>query len=128
MLFRSQLAALETIAYPPSARLLANFLLAQVGTLEIVPMESPLALFVWSRSRIVPVRITELSVTEEAFDTALNPIRARVSLGMRVLTVDDLGFTHKGGSLFMVYLLQKELLASMGAGGLLSALGVQGLP
>ena len=46
----------------------------------------------------MPVRITEFSITEEAFDPKLNPIRAKVSLGMRVLTVDDLGFDHKGGA------------------------------
>src|SRR5947209_10172715 len=49
-----QLAALETIAYPTSAQLLANNALAQGGTLEIAPMETPLALFVWSKNRIVP--------------------------------------------------------------------------
>ena len=75
-------------------------------------MESPLTLFVWSKQRIVPVRLTDLSITEEAFDPNLNPIRAKVSLGMRVLSVDDLGFDHKGGSLFMVYLQQKERLAA----------------
>ena len=57
------------------------------------------------------MRLTEFSITEEAFDPALNPIRAKVSLGMRVLSVDDLGFEHKGGSLFMAYLQQKERLA-----------------
>ena len=82
------------------------------GTLEIVPMEAPLTLFVWSAQRILPVRLTEFSVTEEAFDPALNPIRAKVSLGMRVLTVDDLGFAHKGGSLFMAYLRAKEQLVA----------------
>ena len=61
-------------------------------------------LFVWSKSRVVPVRVTEFSVTEEAFDPSLNPIRAKVSLGLRVLTTDDLGFTHKGGTIFMSYL------------------------
>ena len=75
-------------------------------------MEAPLTLFVWSKNRIVPVRITDFSITEEAFDPALNPIRAKVSLGMRVLSVDDLGFDHKGGSLFMTYLQQKEQLAA----------------
>ena len=75
-------------------------------------MEASLALFVWSKSRIVPVRVTDFSITEEAFDPALNPIRAKVSLGMRVLSVDDLGFQHKGGSLFMSYLQNKEQLAA----------------
>src|SRR5688572_17516285 len=90
-----QLAALETIVYPTSAQLLNNNSMAQSGRLEIAPMQAPLTVFVWSPNRVVPVRITELSVTEEAFDVNLNPIRAKVSLGMRVMTVDDLGFDHK---------------------------------
>ena len=53
-------------------------------------MEAPLTLFVWSAQRILPVRITEFSVVEDAFDPTLNPIRAKVSLGLRVLTVDEL--------------------------------------
>lgn len=123
-----QLAALETMVYPASAALAASEALAAGGTLEIVPMEAQLALFVWSRNRVVPVRITELSIAEEAFDPALNPIRARVSLGLRVLSVDDLGFTHRGGSLFMSYLQNKEALAQKTSAVDLSALGLQGLP
>ena len=123
-----QLAALETLVYPTSAQLLSNNSLAQSGTLEIVPMEAPLSLFVWSQSRVVPVRITELSITEEAFDVALNPIRAKVSLGLRVLSVDDLGFDQKGGSLFISHLQQKERLAGRNPPGALSALGLGGIP
>lgn len=123
-----QLAALETILYPSSAQMLANNALAQAGTLEIAPMEAPLTLFIWSKNRVLPVRLTEFSITEEAFDPALNPIRAKVSLGMRVLSVNDLGFEHKGGSLFMVYQIQKEILASLSQGGAFSALGIGGIP
>jgi hypothetical protein len=122
-----QLAVLELIVYPTSAQLQNNNSLAQSGTLEIVPMETPLTLFVWSKQRILPVRLTDFSVTEEAFDPALNPIRAKVSLGMRVLTIDDLGFTHKGGSLFMSYLQNKEQLATRSQGGAFSALGIAGI-
>lgn len=123
-----QLAALETIVYPASSQILENNRLAQSGTLEIAPMETPLTLFVWSKNRILPVRLTDFSVTEEAFDPSLNPIRAKVSLGMRVMSVDDLGFTHKGGSLFMVYHQQKERLAGMSQGGALGALGIGEIP
>jgi hypothetical protein len=122
----AQLAALETMVYPSSGQLRANDALAQIGTLEIVPMETPLALFVWSKSRILPVRVTEFGITEEAFDTALNPIRAKVSLGLRVLSVNDVPTGHKAASLFMNYLQQKERLAG-GAGGQLSALGLSGV-
>ena len=122
------LAALETIIYPTSTQLQRNNSLAQAGTLEIAPMESALTLFVWSKTRILPVRVTDLSITEEAFDTALNPMRAKVSLGLRVLNVNDLGFDHKGGNLFMTYLRQKEQLAAMLQGGALGALGLTGIP
>ena len=123
-----QLAALETIVYPTSGQLLANNRLAQAGKLEIAPMETPLILFVWSKTRVVPVRLTEFSLTEEAFDPALNPIRAKVSLGMRVLTVDDVGFSHKGGALFMSYLQIKEQLAAQNQGGSLNVLGIGAIP
>jgi hypothetical protein len=122
-----QLAALETLIYPGSAQLLANNQQSLMGTLEIAPMQAPLAIFVWSQVRVLPVRLTDFSVTEEAFDTSLNPIRAKVSLGMRVLTVDDLGYEHKGGSLFMTYLQRKEQLVSLSGGGSLSALGLEGI-
>ena len=98
-----QLAALETIVYPPSGQLQANNNLAQAGTLEIAPMEAPLSLFIWSRNRILPVRLTEFSITEEAFDPDLNPIRASVSLSLTVLTYQDLGLLTPGGALFMVH-------------------------
>ena len=123
-----QLAALEATVYPSSATLELNAALAQVGTIEIMPAETPLMLFVWSAMRILPVRLTEFTITEEAFDIALNPIRAKVSLGMRVLSVDDLGFAGKGGGLFMSYLRRKEQLAARGPGGTLGQLGLTGIP
>lgn len=123
-----QLALLETLVYPTSAQLQANNARQGAGALEIVPSEAPLTLFVWSRARVVPVRLSELSITEEAFDTALNPIRAKVSLGLRALSVDDLGFANKGGGLFMSYLQRKEQLAARGPGGALGQLGLTGIP
>jgi hypothetical protein len=117
------LTVLEKIVYPESSRLSSNNSMASSGVLEIIPMESPLVLFIWSKNRVVPVQLTEFSITEEAFDTSLNPIRAKVSLSMRVLTVRDLGFEHKGGSLYMAYQKQKEQLAGKFKPGELGALG-----
>ncbi len=123
-----QLAALETMIYPTSSQLQSNNSLAQAGTLEIVPMEAPLMLFVWGKNRILPVRLTDFSITEEAFGPSLVPFRAKVSMGFRTLSVDDLGFVHKGGSLFMSYLQQKEALAARNKGGSLSTFGIGGIP
>ncbi|MCP4047402.1 MAG: hypothetical protein GY732_15605 [Gammaproteobacteria bacterium] len=122
-----QLAALETMLYPSSESLQNNHNQAGRGVLEIVPMEAPLSLFVWSKHRAVPVRVTEFSVTEEAFDPLLNPIRAKINLSLRVLSVNDLGFSHRGGSLFMSYLKNKEALAGMVGSGTLNSLGLEGL-
>lgn len=123
-----QLAALETLVYPTTDQLNSNNQLAAAGTLEIVPMEAPLALFVWSKQRVVPVRVTDFSITEEFFDTSLNPIQAKVSLGFRVLTVDDLGFDHRGGQFFMHYHKRKEELALMVGVSSIGAVGLERLP
>jgi hypothetical protein len=122
-----QLAALETTVYPSSLSLQNNYAQSQMGVLEIVPMLAAYTLFVWSAQRVTPVRITELSITEEAFDPTLNPIRAKVSLGLRVLTIDDLYFTDKGGSLYMAYQQQKESLAKLFQGGTFGQLGITGI-
>jgi hypothetical protein len=123
-----QLAQLEMLVNPTVESLQSDNAMANSGTLEIIPLEQPLTLFVWSKSRVVPVRLTDFSITEEAFDTSLNPIRAKVSLGMRVLNVDDLGFDHPGGHIFMSYLSNKEQLASLAGSAALTVLGLGGLP
>jgi hypothetical protein len=122
-----QLALLESLVQPTAAQLSAVDREASSGTLEIAPMLAPLALFVWSKSRIAPVKVTDFSVTEEAFDPSLNPIRAKVSLGLRVMSVDDLTFSSKGGSLFMAYLQSKEKLAGKVQSTSLAPLGIGGI-
>lgn len=122
-----RLAVLETLLYPRSEQLNSNNNLAASGTLEIMPMESPLTLFIWNKNRIIPVRITEFSITEEAFDPMLNPIRATINLGMRVLSVDDFGFNHKGGNLYMSYHQAKENIAAKYASGSLQELGINSI-
>jgi hypothetical protein len=106
-----QLAALEMLVYPSSVDLIVNEALTLLGTIEILPMQSPLSVFVWNATRITPVRITSLDITEEAFDTNLNPIRAKISLEMRVLNVNDTGFLNPAGALYMIYQIEKEALA-----------------
>jgi hypothetical protein len=102
--------------------------LSQSGTLEILPPEAPLVLFIWSKSRVVPVRVTEFSISEEAFDVALNPMRAKVSLGLRVMTTDDLGFDHRGGGVFINHLRTREALSGKTGSASLESLGLTSLP
>ncbi|WP_405734202.1 hypothetical protein OG607_39340 [Streptomyces sp. NBC_01537] len=121
------LAVLEMLVNPSSARLRQNEALAALGTLEITPIESPLTLFTWGNKRVLPVRLTELSVTEEAFDIELNPIRAAVGIGLRVLTTSDLPTGHRGSELYLAHLAQKERLVGTAAAGRLDTLGVRGI-
>ena len=122
-----QLAALETLVYPAADELRAAHDLADRGAMQIHPVLAPLCLFVWSERRIVPVRVTDLSVTEEAFAPNLAPLRAKVSLGLRVLSVADLGFASRAGSLYLEYQRQKERAADSGRGPM-AALGVPNIP
>ncbi len=123
-----QLAVLETMVYPSVAKLQQDIAMANAGKLEIVPSEAPMTLFVWSKNRVVPVRLTEFSVTEEMFDTALNPSRAKVSLGLRVMSVNDFPSTHRGTSLYLAYQQQKEHLAGRIGNAALTTLGIQNIP
>jgi hypothetical protein len=121
-----QLSALEMLLYPKSALVIANEVLLRVGVIEIVPPEAPLTVLVWGAKRVLPVRLTSFSITEEMFDPNLNPIHAKVSLGLRVLNYRDLGLLSPGGGLFMAQQMIKEGLATLNgaasAGAILSNL------
>jgi hypothetical protein len=123
-----QIAALESLLNPSVSDLISQNTLAQNGVIEIAASEAPLVLFVWSAQRVVPVRVTEFSVTEEAFDPALNPIRAKLSIGLRVLSVEDLPFSHKGSTVFLGYLQRKEVLSAKAPSPGLDALGIGDIP
>jgi len=123
-----QIAQLEALVNPSVNEILAVAAQTANGALEILPPEAPLVLFVWSRNRVVPVRVTEFSVTEEAFDPALNPIRAKIGLGLRVMSTDDLGFTHRGGAIFISYLRAREALATKADSASLASIGLNALP
>ncbi|GAA2664203.1 hypothetical protein [Streptomyces lunalinharesii] len=119
-----ELAVLEMLVQPTTAQLLAASKLTKKGTIEISPIETPLTLFTWGSKRVMPVRLTELSVNESAFDVNLNPIRASLSIGLKVLTVSDLPAGHPGAALYLAHLAQKEQLARRARGGTLAQLGL----
>jgi hypothetical protein len=119
-----QLAALEMLVYPKALSIIANATLLAGGVLEIVPPEMPLTLFIWGPARVVPVKITSLTVTETAYDHFLNPILATVSLSLDVLSTNNFATTHPGFALAMVHQVAKEALAVVGSvGNVATALG-----
>ena len=110
-----QLSALEMLLYPASSLVIANTALMATGTIEIVPPVGPFTLFVWGAKRVLPVRITSFSITEEAHDVNLNPVRAKVSLGLRVLSYNDLSLTSPGYYMFLAHQVVKETMATIGS-------------
>ena len=117
-----QLSALETLLYPSVARVVLNTGLLLAGTIEVLPPEAPLTVLVWGPGRAVPVSVQSLSITEQAFDVTLTPIRATVELTVRVLTYSDLPATDPGYALFLVHQVLKETTASIaGVTGAVSA-------
>jgi hypothetical protein len=115
-----QLASLEMLLYPKALSIIANDLLHLAGLREVIPTQAPLALFVWGVKRVLPVRLAGMNITEEFFDPALNPLRAKVHLDMRVLNYRDLGLLSPGGALFMAHQLLKETMATLQGVGTLS--------
>lgn len=109
-----QLSALELLLYPSSKQISeANRRTAQ-GVLEITPIVAPLTLLVWGEKRVLPVRLTEFTITEEAYDVNLNPIRAQVALTLEVLSYNDLRWSDRGAKLFFAHHQQKEQIAVRG--------------
>lgn len=112
-----QLAALEMLLYPKSALVIANSVLMAAGVVQILPPSGPFTLFVWGNKRVLPVRLESFQVEEQEFDPALNPIRAEVSLGMKVLSYNDFSVTHPGFGVFMAHQVVKEAMAVVGSVG-----------
>ena len=105
------LATLELLMYPPTLNAQTIEQQAARGQVQVSPADLPLVLLVWGKSRVVPVKITGFSVSEEAFDTRLNPIAAKVELGMQVLTYMEFTDNSIGRDAFIAYQKAKESLA-----------------
>ncbi len=108
-----RIAAMEMLLYPQGDSLLGGLLGSITGSLSVgasvggggiggaagalgggsvrpVPRGTvPVVLFVWGPGRIVPVRVTSFSVEEQAYSPLLYPIRAKVNIGLKILTPKD---------------------------------------
>jgi hypothetical protein len=119
-----QLSALEMLLYPKTASVIANTVLLAAGTIELVPPAAPFTLFIWGVKRVVPVRITGFTITEQEYDPSLNPIRAQIlGLELRVLSYNDFALTHPGYALFLAHQVVKEAMATIGSVSNIASIG-----
>jgi hypothetical protein len=140
-----RIAAMEMLLYPQGDSLLGGLLGSITGSLSVgasvgggggigggisgalggaggaqpVPRGTvPVVLFVWGPGRIVPVRLTSFSVEEQAYSPLLYPIRAKVNMGLKILTPRDFPACHRKLSedlaitAFKFTRKQKEVLAA----------------
>jgi hypothetical protein len=107
------LATLELLMYPPTLNARKIEEQAARGQVQVSPADLPLVLLIWGQSRVVPVKLTSFGVSEEAFDTRLNPIAAKVDLAMQVLTYMEFTQSSIGRDAFIAYQQAKESLATL---------------
>jgi len=98
-----RMAALEMLLYPVGDSLLGGLVgslsaslsggvsLSKDAFTKASRTEVPVTLFIWGPGRIVPVRLTSFTVEEQSWNQLLYPTRAKVSVGMKVLTDKSLG-------------------------------------
>jgi hypothetical protein len=103
-----RIAAIEMLMYPPGDGLLGGLMGTISGSVsvsgggvsvgggldalteQLENKKVPIVLLFWGPGRIVPVRITSLSIEEQAFSPLLYPTRAKANIGIRVLDLNDL--------------------------------------
>lgn len=105
------LASLELLMYPKTADVIERRVRLAAGEVQVASLEVPIALLIWGTSRVIPVKFTSLSITEQAFDTNLNPIRAEASVSLDVLSYENLPLLSLGGIASIADHARKESLS-----------------
>jgi hypothetical protein len=111
------LATLELLMYPPTLSAQKIEEQAARGAVQVSPADLPLVLLIWGKSRVVPVKLTSFAISEDAFDTRLNPVSAKVELGLQVLTYMEFTDSSIGRDAFIAYQKAKESLAQQNTSG-----------
>ncbi|HZF20332.1 MAG TPA: hypothetical protein VE008_11570 [Burkholderiales bacterium] len=97
-----QLSTLELIMHPKEEGLLGAALDSLLGTTAkgfnfTKKPNPPMVLFIWGYTRVLPVNINSMSITETEFSTILSPTRATVSVNLTVIeSGEPLYKVHKG--------------------------------
>jgi hypothetical protein len=120
-----QISTLELLLYPPSAVTIAKAVMAVTGIITVIDPPAPLTLFAFGPYRVVPVRLSNMTITEEAFNPQLTPIRAKVDLKMDVLSTYDLPIASVGYALALAH--QVAGIEALGRLNTLASLGDLGV-
>jgi hypothetical protein len=134
-----RLAALEQLLYPEGSSRgleLLGSLVGAIGGKKVDPTKqvkrpkTPITLFVWGTGTIVPVRLTSFNVEEQWWNFLLYPLRAKVTIGMKVVTSAEL-YADKdrkisatiAGACYDFTRVQKEILALLNIANTIESVG-----
>lgn len=77
-----EIAAIEDLVYPAPSEAEA----AETGNEAVRQRQPrPTVLFVWGRKRVLPVRITGITINETVHNIHLNPVRAEIEVSVEVM-------------------------------------------
>lgn len=82
-----------------------------------IPREAyPRLIFIWGLTRVLPVMVTEMAITETHFDFLLNPIEAEVELGLTVVRPDPCArdLIAQGASIYTATAKEALAVANLG--------------
>lgn len=93
-----QLSTLELMMHPKSGSVLGGLvdsLLGSDGGYSFTNSEKPpIVLFIWGYTRVLPVNLTSMSITETEFNTHLAPTRATVNVSMTAIEGKNVPYTY----------------------------------
>lgn len=118
-----QIAALEKMVYP--SNIIGGAIGAAIDAIgdalggggdeeptRPVPREvAPRILFIWGLTRVLPVEIQSMSITEQKFDFLLNPVQAEVQIGLAVANLASSSSDEIGKGALMYTQTVKEAQA-----------------
>lgn len=119
-----ELAALELMVRPSGEGSLMGKAIDAIGDAiggrggrdpsQPIPRESyPRLLFIWGPTRVLPVFIHQMKITEVLYDRLLNPIQADVVIGLTVIAPNHCSDDHIAGGAYTYSQTAKETLATV---------------
>ncbi|MBI1424591.1 MAG: hypothetical protein GC149_14185 [Gammaproteobacteria bacterium] len=92
-----QLSTLELMMYSKGDSLLGQLvssLISKTGFSFTDVDKPPMVLFIWGYSRVLPVNINSMRITESEFNTILSPTRATISVELTVIEGKNIPYTY----------------------------------
>lgn len=106
-----RLAALSLLAYPSTTEVMGVQSQLDSGSVEVSGILAKRLLLVFGEKRVIPCRLSALSIVEQLYDNSLTPILAVVTASLHTLSYSDVAASTPTWQDFINYQTQLEQLA-----------------